>query len=556
MTVASCARHVSMRSHRHALSPSLPRAASRSAVATVALASLLVVSGCTTTETEGPQAIRIGTTDEMSALDPAGSFDDGSRTVQSQIFPYLVALDADGRSIVPDLAQEAGFTSATQYTVTLPSGLSWSNGDDLTSSDVKFSFDRQLAIADADGPSSLLANLASVDAPDDETVVFTLRSDNDQSFPLVLASAAGAIVDEEVFRADRVTDDDDIVDGDAFGGPYTIADLDVDGAIEFAPNPEYRGLIDAPVNDSVVLSFYDSSTELADDVAAGTVDVATGTLAASDVAGLRDDDTVVVHEGPGGETRMLAFDVTTMPFGSATAGADAAKAQAVRQAAASLVDRAALADQVFSGGFSPLLSVVPTGLGSTTAPFRTLYGDGQGGPDAATASEALAAAAVTTPVALTIGYASDDLYGAESEAEYELLAGQLEAGGLFTVDLVSSSSDAYAADIAAGTYQAFQVGLDPRLPDVSAYLTPIVAPTGGLGGKFTDAATEQLVSQQAVQPDAVVRDRNLVDAEERIAELVPAVPLLQGLVVVVAATDVDGVDLGASGVLRFALLSS
>ncbi len=60
------------------------------------------------------------------------------------------------------------------------------NGDDLTSSDVKFSFDRVVAIADENGPSSLLGNLVSTAAPDPTTVVFTLKTPNDQTFAQVL----------------------------------------------------------------------------------------------------------------------------------------------------------------------------------------------------------------------------------------------------------------------------------------------------------------------------------------------------------------------------------
>ncbi len=66
------------------------------------------------------------------------------------------------------------------------------NGNDLTSSDVKFSFDRQLAIADPNGPSALLYNLDSVEAPDDTTVVFNLKAENDQVFPQILTSFPGA----------------------------------------------------------------------------------------------------------------------------------------------------------------------------------------------------------------------------------------------------------------------------------------------------------------------------------------------------------------------------
>ena len=74
---------------------------------------------------------------------------------------------------------------------------------------MKFTFDRQVAIADENGPSSLLYNLDSVDAVDDTTVVFHLKSENDQIFPQILSSPAGPIVDEEVFAADALTPDND-----------------------------------------------------------------------------------------------------------------------------------------------------------------------------------------------------------------------------------------------------------------------------------------------------------------------------------------------------------
>ena len=53
-------------------------------------------------------------------------------------------------------------------------------------------------------------------------MVFHLKSANDQIFPQILSSPAGPIVDEEVFSADAVTPDADIVAGNAFAGPYVI----------------------------------------------------------------------------------------------------------------------------------------------------------------------------------------------------------------------------------------------------------------------------------------------------------------------------------------------
>src|SRR3712207_592743 len=104
----------------------------------------------------GDGVILVGTIDKVTTLDPAGSYDNGSPTVQTQVFPYLLNSPLGSPDVEPGLAETAEFTSPTQYTVTLPEGLKWANGNDLTSSDVKFTFDRQLAIKDPNGPSGLL----------------------------------------------------------------------------------------------------------------------------------------------------------------------------------------------------------------------------------------------------------------------------------------------------------------------------------------------------------------------------------------------------------------
>ena len=68
-----------------------------------------------------------------------------------------------------------------------------------------------VVVDSTDDLKGLLGNLASTEAPDDTTVVFKLKSPNDQIWPLVLSSPVGPIVDEEVFPADKVLADADIV---------------------------------------------------------------------------------------------------------------------------------------------------------------------------------------------------------------------------------------------------------------------------------------------------------------------------------------------------------
>ncbi|MGN6219817.1 MAG: ABC transporter substrate-binding protein [Microbacterium sp.] len=496
----------------------------------------------------------VGTTDKVTTLDPAGSYDNGSLAVQTQVFPYLVNTDYNSTDVVPDLAESAEFTSDTEYTVKLPAGLKWSNGHDLTSSDVKFSFDRNLKIADPNGASSLLYNLDSVETPDDTTVVFHLKTANDQVFPFILTSFPGAIVDEEVFSADAVTPDKDIVDADAFGGPYSITSWDFNKTVEFTPNKNYKGLLDKPVNDGVILSYFAESSNLKLAVQEGDVDVAYRSLSATDVDDLSKNDKVKVVDGPGGEIRYIVFNFNTQPYGATTAEADPAKALAVRQAVADLVDRQAISEQVYKGTYTPLYSYVPEGFAGATDALKGLYGDGNGGPDVDKAKATLESAGVTTPVALSLQY-SPDHYGPSSGDEYALVKSQLEESGLFTVDLKSTEWVQYSKDRTADVYPAYQLGWFPDYSDADNYLTPFFLTDNFLGNHFSDEQTEQMILDQAVNPDPAARTKEIEDIQARVAELLSTVPLLQGAQAAVAGTGVDGVILDASFKFRFAPLT-
>ncbi|WP_345750331.1 ABC transporter substrate-binding protein [Microbacterium rhizophilus] len=502
----------------------------------------------------GDNLILVGTTDKVTTLDPAGSYDNGSLAVQTQVFPYLVNTDYNSTEVVPDLAESAEFTSPTQYTVTLPEGLKWANGNELTSSDVKFSFDRNLKIADPNGASSLLYNLDSVEAPDETTVVFNLKTENDQVFPFILTSFPGAIVDEDVFSPDAITPDQEIVDANAFAGPYTITSYNFNETVEFSPNPDYKGLLDAPANDGVILSYYSESSNLKLGVQQGDVDVAYRSLAPTDIEDLSADDALTVHEGPGGEIRYIVFNFDTQPYGAKTGEADEAKALAVRQAVADLVDREALSDQVYNGTYTPLYSYVPDGFAGATEALKGLYGDGDGGPDAAKATETLEAAGVETPVELSLQY-SPDHYGPNSADEYALVEEQLEADGLFDVSLQSTEWVQYSEDRTADVYPAYQLGWFPDYSDADNYLTPFFLKENFLGNHYDNPEVNDLILQQAVTPDVGERTALIEDIQAKVAEDLSTVPLLQGAQTLVSAADINGVMLDASFKLRFAPLT-
>ena len=520
-------------------------------------AAVLVLTGCAGGGGEPTSdAITIGTTDKVTFLDPAGSYDNGSFAIMNNVYPFIMNSQPGTSDVEPDIAVSAEFTAPTEFTVVLKEGLKFANGNDLTSSDVKFSFDRQLTIADENGPSTLLYNLEETEAVDDTTVVFHLKAGNDQIWPQILSSPAGPIVDEDVFTADAITDDDTIIDGEAFAGQYVISSYAFNDLVQFKAYADYQGVLGDPKTDTINLRYYADSSNLKLEVQEGNIDVATRSLSATDIEDLSGDENVTVNYGPGGETRYIVFNFNTMPFGATTPEADADKALAVRQAMADLIDREEIATQVYKGTFLPLYSYVPAGLTGATESLKGLYGDGDGGPDATAAAERLTSAGITEPVVLNLQY-NPDHYGPSSGDEYALVKSQLERDGLFTVNLQSTEWVTYAEERSADVYPMYQLGWFPDYSDADNYMSPFFQTENFLANHFSNAELDELIPAQAVETDPETRLGLLEDIQDKVAAQLSTLPFLQGAQVAVSGKDIAGVasTLDASFKFRFGVIS-
>ncbi len=526
-------------------------------VVTGALA--LSAAGCAQTSndgTSGSDAITTGTTDKVTSIDPAGSYDNGSFFVMNQVYGFLMNTKPGAEDVTPepDLAESASFTSPTEYTVKLKSDLKFVNGHDLTASDVKFSFERIVKINDPNGPASLLGNLEKVEAKDDTTVVFTLKQQNDQTWAQVLSSPAGPIVDEEVFPADKVLADADIVKGHPFSGQYDISTYDLNQLVAYEAWDGYKGLLGEPANSSVQMKYYAEASNLKLDVEQGNVDVAYRTLSATDIDSLRDNDKVKVHEGPGGEIRYIVFNFDTMPFGTKATGANAAKSLAVRQAMANLIDREAIAKEVYKDTYTPLYGYVPEGLPSAGDQFKTMYGDGKGKADAAKAKKILADAGISTPLSISLQY-NPDHYGPGSGDEYAMVKTQLEADGLFKVDLKSTEWVQYSKDRSSDVYPMYQLGWFPDYSDADNYLVPFFTKDNFLVNHYNNTEVQKLLASQVSITDKNEREKVLKQIQDLVAKDISTLPLLQGKQFAIAGSDMDGIKLDASFKFRLAPLT-
>ena len=158
---------------------------------------------------------------------------------------------------------------------------------------------------------------------------------------------------------------------------------------------------------------------------------------------------------------------------------------------------------------------------------------------------------MSTPVQLSLQY-SPDHYGPSSGDEYAQVKDQLEADGLFAVDLQSTEWVQYSEDRTSDVYPAYQLGWFPDYSDADNYLTPFFLTENFLGNHFSDPAVDEAILQQAVTPDVAERTALIEKIQDLVAAQLSTVPLLQGAQVAVAGADVDGVLLDASFKLRFA----
>lgn len=501
----------------------------------------------------GNSPLLVGTTDKITSIDPAGSYDNGSFAVMNQIYPFLVNSKYGTADVTPDIATSAEFTAPKDYTVKLKPGLKFANGDALTSSDVKFSFERVIKINDPNGPAALLGNLDSIDTPDDTTVVFHLKNPNDQTWQQVLSSPAGPIVDEQVFSADKVTPDDDIVKGKAFAGQYSISSYKVNELINYVPNKDYQGVLGAAENSGITVKYYADASNLKLAIGNGDIDVAFRSLSATDIDDLSKNDKVKVEKGPGGEIRYIVFNFNTMPFGAKTADADPAKALAVRQAMADLIDRQKLASDVYKDTYTPLYSYVADGLTGANTALKGLYGDGNGGPSMDKAKQALQSAGVKTPVTLNLQY-NGDHYGPSSGDEYAALKTQLENGGLFKVNLAQTEWVQYTKDRTADVYPMYQLGWFPDFSDADNYLTPFFSKDNFLVNHYDNADVQALLAKEQTETNASARSDELGQIQDLVAKDLSTLPYLQGTQVAVVGKDVQGTTLDASFKFRYAPL--
>ena len=469
-----------------------------------------------------------GTTDQPVGFDPANVYDLPSWDVLVNIYQTLLTIPPGGNQPEPDAAESCEFTNPdnTTFECTIKDGLTFSDGSPLTAEDVVFSFERNIEIESPTGASSVLANVQSVEAPDDSTVVFELK-EPEATFPYVISMQSFAIVPSDVFPADDIQPDEQVIGS----GQYMVDSYEPGQQLVLTANPEYGGEFPAE-DEGAIVQYFDKPSSLKLAVEQGDVDVAYRSFSPTDLEDLEGAEGLEVVGGAGSEIRYIVFNLDLQP------GETDEEKLAIRRAVAYSIDRAAVAENVYNETVTPLYSMVPEGLEFAGDEYAAEFGEA---PDPDAAAAELEQAGVDTPVPLELWYTPTH-YGTGSADEYAEIERQLEADGLFDVTLESTEWNQYQEAALTDKYPSYQFGWYPDYPDADNYTASFWSSESFLNHHYSNPEIDDLIAAERETTDEAERAAAFEEMQALAAADAPTIPVWQGGQIAAVRDGVSGVE--------------
>jgi len=176
--------------------------------------------------------LRYGLSTDPSNFEPHISTGAASGVVKIMVYSTLLTYDPQGQ-LIGDLAESFGWVDNTTYEVTLRKGVQFHDGSPLTADDVIFTFQRIMNPQTAATNAPRLADVASIEPGDNNTVRFRLKQAN-ATLPYVLADNSSTIVSKKWI--DSGVDPKATMMG---SGPFQFVDRQPGVAVNLKRNPNY-----------------------------------------------------------------------------------------------------------------------------------------------------------------------------------------------------------------------------------------------------------------------------------------------------------------------------
>lgn len=309
-----------------------------------------------------PVTLRVGWGGSPDTLNPGLGVLAEAYTIYELVYESMYQLNLDG-SYSLELAESVDVSDdGTVWTFTLLDGATFHDGEPLTAADVAFSYNLYATQEDFPFLPSYTGYFASVEAPDDKTVVITLSEPipNMESQLIFLY-----VLPEHIWS--QVENPAEFENAEMIGsGPFRLAEYRQNEFVNLAAVKEHY--IQGPIIDGVVFQTFDNQDALVQALRTSQVDMITE-MPNTAVPALRNEENIELVVGPplAPDVADIILNVTEEencpPDDGVCSGHPALRDHAVRLALSHATDKQNIIDVVLLGLGAPGLTLIPDSLG-------------------------------------------------------------------------------------------------------------------------------------------------------------------------------------------------
>jgi peptide/nickel transport system substrate-binding protein len=270
-------------------------------------------------------------------LDPRVGIDAQSERIDNLIFDDLLSR-GDDLNIAPGLAERWEVPDPLTYVFHLHPGVKFHDGRQLTSRDVKWTFDTLLQGKIRSTKAAVYKYVDHIDTPDEGTVIFRMK-EADATLLWNLSDGAMGIV--------PYGSGDEITLHPIGSGPFKFVGAETDREVIIERNEEYWG--GPPKVARVRFAVVPDETTEALELRKGSGDIAINSLTPDTVFTLQKNSNLSVEHGGGTRLAYLGFNLRDPIL----------KDVRVRQAIAYALDRGPMIEYLWRGLAQPARSILP-----------------------------------------------------------------------------------------------------------------------------------------------------------------------------------------------------
>jgi peptide/nickel transport system substrate-binding protein len=468
----------------------------------LALFGFMVPAGCSYFHsTADPNTVTFLMESAPTNLDPRIGADAFSAHLDGLIFSSLVAHDAQ-MHVIPDLAERWETPDPLTYVFHLRQGVRFHDGRELTSADVKFTFDSIISGSVKTPKRGAFRLVTSTEAPDAHTFVFHLREPY-ASFLFGLTRPSVGIVPRD--------SDAGISERPIGSGPFRFVRVIRDEEIVLERNPDYFGGV--PKIERVRFRIVPDAIVRALELRKGSADAEINSLTPDMSATLAKQSGLVVDEQPGTPVTYISFNFEDPILAH----------REVRQALAYATDRATLVKYLLRGQARLATSLLPPNHWAFD-PNVVQYGYDPARAERLLDSGGFPRGADGIRFHLAFKTSTDESTRLTSAA----IADQWKRVGV-ALDLRPLEFATFFSDISRGSFQLYTLrwvggNNDPDIFEL-VFGSKKIPPDGANRGRYRNPALDSLLDSARVEMDQEKRKTILWQIQRIVAEDEPYINL-------------------------------